>query len=880
MAVVQVAVEANGWVLGVTGDWPASASAFGGGSDTPHPDFPLAPDAAVPRVRVRVSPVSGHRRSGGVVVPDADGERWLVATKPLRRPWPDSSAGDPVLDEVDLGGGLRRVRLALSDRVFAGETIDVDFAADWRLGQPPTSAVPAANGSGRVPVVPICRWATPPYQLVSGVDRFRCDLLVASHYPRNEPDAPHQAIAGLRWFASDGVRVNSGWVTAPSTSGAHGDNLRCWGFEAVLAGLLDGVISVWAHVYPWIGAMRPIGSAATDASGHVANNVASLSVDANAVLHLCHEAVPGARYQRRFAFFDPSGGAVDHTAVVLHPDIAMARAASASSRPRDVSMLMRAMHTANVTLPAANGLPGGARSCDFWEGIVPAGATISTGITPPGSGFGAKEGYLVIRGDPLAADPVGDCRWQTNAASPANMNNARYCLRDLTLLLGGAALLTVPTGPRIAWTDRVRVRGKAGQELATQLVFANSAGPTGTIQFLATQTDWQGYGIGITGSNLRAGLVRNCRTARYSTALVFVSTEQVLDPTVDYRVKVDSFGGWASSGSNAAWAADQMLWSCRSLANNGRFYIPAASVPASSSAGGTGPEDKHVYLRLAVVNSVCVRANVQTGDKLVQIGENAWQEQKDCLWEGNTFVSHRVSFHNDPPQFDADLVQTGVSCRNNFWERISTKADTFSTASANRTGSWEVHYGVGWHGNIIGERSGIGDQFQFEFNGLRHFRPVPAPGPGTPSVANFVDDRSNWGPEAVPPGIDGVGAVGGNYRPAPGSVLSVPGRGAPANIDTDIEGRVRGASFAIGALEPLRSESAHIAPRLALHGLIAGEGRMAPQLQWMGGEAGVHALVGAAPAVRPAGLPAPPPVAEARTLRVPAESQLTLASLF
>ncbi len=800
MAVLQAAVETNGWVLAVTGDWPLSAVHFGGGSDTPHPDFPLGADDVAPKLVLAVSGVRGAVREGGLAVTRTDLTRTLVGTKPLRRPWPDSTQTDPVIDEVDLGGGLRRVRIALSDRLFAGEVVEARFAAGWRSGEPAAVLV-ATNASERVPVVPICRWATPPYQLVSGVASFRVDLLVASHYSRHAGDAAHQAVAGVRWFASDGVRVNSGWVTGASDSTRHGDGLRCWGFDADLSGLSDGVISVWAHVYPWVGEMRAIGSAATGAGGHVADAVASFSASADAVLHLCYEGVPGARYARRFAFFDAVGGAADYTGVVLHASVEVARAAAAVTRPRDVSMLMRAMHAANVTLPAGNGLAGGARSCDFWEGIIPAGMTVQTGTTAPGSGFGAKEGYLLIRGDPAAANPVDECQWATNATTPANLNNARYLIRDLTLRLGGAALMAAPAGARMAWTDRVKVRAKAGQEAGTQVIFTNSSSPAGTVQYVATETDWQGYGVGMMGANLRAGLVRHCRTARYSQALVFVTTEQVYDASINYATKIESFGGWASTGSNAVFVADQMLWGCRSLRNNGRFYIPAPSLTATSSSGGTGPTDRHVYQRFAVVNNLCVRANQMTGEKLIQIGENAWQEQRDTLWEGNSFVSHRASFHNDPPDYYADLVQTGVTCRNNYWERISSKADTFSTQSSTRTGTWEIHYGVGWEGNVIGERSGIGDQFQFEFNGLRHYRPVPAPGPGTVSVAGFLLDNSNWGPNAVPPGIDGVGAGGGDYRPGAGSALLTAGRAGAGSVDRDIDGYARGLLAAVGAVE-------------------------------------------------------------------------------
>lgn len=797
MTLVSATVESNGWVLALTGYWPQSEPSFPA-LVKPHADFPLEPEGPLPKLLVEVAGTPGHTRAGGEAVAHV-WPRTLIGTKPLRRPWPDSTQLAPVLDEADLGDGLRRVRIALSDRVFAGETVQVRLRDGWRAGIG-GGVFAAENLSARVPVPPICRWATGPYALVTGETAMRVDLLVASHYPRHHGAELHQAVAGVRFRVTDGQTVREQWVTAPSTSDAHPDGLRCWGTVLELAGLSAGVVSVSATVFPWIGAPREIGV------GHQPNATAGFIADAETVLPICYDP-DGARYGRRYVFVDAEAGVTVPADVTLADNLAAAKAGTAAA---SLSVALQAMFLANVALPPANGLSGGTRSCDWWEVVLAAGQVHEAGALNVSFGLGAKEGFLVVRGDPDDPDPRANCVLRAMDTTAPSLRNARWWFEDLRIELGGTPLIQIVGFTRI---NRVDVRGRPGFESSgTSLFSSGTTGQNGLGTFVATDFTWLAYGSGTAASSIRPLLMRAGRVAasRYHRGLCLVNIEAVRDPTVDYLATGSTYDfGGVQAESSGVLTADQIAWGLMSIHNNGRFYVPGAA--EGSGVNGTEAAPL-VYRRLAMVNCLCVRSGPNVGFKHIQIGENAWNRQEDCLWEGLTFVGQRTSFHNDPPNHDGDLVQTGVVVRNSFFDRIASKSDTFPTASANRLGSWELHYGVGFEGLVVGERGGNGGIFLFEFYGLKNYQADMFPGAGTASIAGFVDDQSNWGPHAATPGDDGVGpGVGGDYRPT----AALMRRGVAGNVDVDFAGRARAAVPTVGIWE-MEASGLELAPDAGL----------------------------------------------------------------
>jgi hypothetical protein len=245
-----------------------------------------------------------------------------------------------------------------------------------------------------------------------------------------------------------------------------------------------------------------------------------------------------------------------------------------------------------------------------------------------------------------------------------------------------------------------------------------------------------------------------------------------------------------------------MCWGCVSWRNNGYFYNEAITNSLT-----TPPRSE----RWAVVNGLAEGANVTvTGAaKPLKVGETRHIAWTDSLVEGLTAVGRRVSFHNDPPDNGTqDNSATGITVRNSYFDRITSKTDLFgSPAWGGRTGMWEIHWNVGWHGNVNAQRSSLGaEAFAWEYFGRHGFNPSVAPGSGTAAAANFVDDRCNWGLLGVPLGEDGVGPGYGDYRPqAPSPLIE---RGGACSIDVDLAGMARPMAPAAGAFEaPLGSPS-------------------------------------------------------------------------
>ena len=259
MPITAAEVESNGWVLRLT---------LTGAPTVPNTDFgayALDPNGA-PRVSLACSH-PGFTVAGGQAVTSALA-RTLVATVPLRRPVNPASPTVRVLDEADLGGGSIRVRLALSEHVYATDNgLTLAVLAGWRAGEAAASGIAVINGSTLAAPLPIMRWALAPYEVTAGA--FRVSLFVASHHP-----AGFQPVAAVKFTATDGTNVRTQWVTALDTDNSYGDALRC--YTAVLdpasaPALTAGLLRVDAEVYPWLGAMRttdPVRSGTSRVSSH------------------------------------------------------------------------------------------------------------------------------------------------------------------------------------------------------------------------------------------------------------------------------------------------------------------------------------------------------------------------------------------------------------------------------------------------------------------------------------------------------------------------------------------------------------------------------------------------------------------------------------
>ncbi|MGL6044500.1 MAG: hypothetical protein ACRC1J_11300, partial [Sandaracinobacteroides sp.] len=308
MTIVATTIESNGWVLAVRGTWGATPGAWEfGGIDrvdgrflsSAVDQFPLDP-GGTPKIVLSVQD-AGFDRVGGQAVANSNRPRTVIATKAIRRAFPNQSQ----LDETDHGGGERTVRFALSERIYATSVVTTaSFLTNWKQGQAGGATASIANGSTIAAPLPLFRWANEPWPLVQGTvgvpnHSARVELLVGAHHPENNGSDLHQACAAVQLVAYDGTTSKSFWFAAPQTSPLYADNLRCWGGVIDLSGLSAGPITVHATVYPWVGAARATGTS------HSTSATAALATAWGAPFHIAYDPT-GSVYLRKYVFVDPA----------------------------------------------------------------------------------------------------------------------------------------------------------------------------------------------------------------------------------------------------------------------------------------------------------------------------------------------------------------------------------------------------------------------------------------------------------------------------------------------------------------------------------------------------------------------------------------------
>ncbi len=822
MAITAASVEANGWVLRIT--LTGSTGSFA--------SYTLAPDGT-PRVTL-ASAHPGFVKSAGTAVSGTI-NRTLVATKPLRLPVNPASPTVKVIDETDLGGGSIRVRLALSEHVYATDTaLTLAVLAGWRTGEGAASGIAVTNNSTVAAPLPIFRWALAPYDVTNA--SFRLSLFVTSHHPVGlEP------VAGVKFTATDGTTVKTIWATTLGTDNSHSDNLRCYTVSidpATATALTAGLLRCDAEVYPWLGAMRSTDAAGTRSMS--ALGTAGFASAAQTPFVIGYDPA-GTRYGGQFLFVDPAGTSTA-AANMVQASHAAAKALATAARPANLATAIQALYLANRTLAAANGQASQARAADGAQIAFAAGTHAGPGSTAVTAGVTTAEIPVRLVGDPDNSDPRSNVIVQTGTS--ANIRITRARLANLRLEIGTTTLVNSTV---IYWLlDNIEVRGKSGQETNSVAPFAPSV-PAGQWNIAATRVKWWRSGSRLYGTTLRVNLARACEASRRVEALAafrhrFISSsEDTSGPTNE-----NGIGGWGSVTDIGA--AEDVIVAFNDLRSmRGRAWQPQAL--AAATAGTPNPS----YRRLVFQNNVCERIGSDP-QPFWSLGEDESATMSYIVIEGNSFVGERSNtLYSDPlpttnTETNSLLNQAYVNrVANNAYDWLPTKHDDFADpqtqtvrTAAGVTGAtgyrpqmieaWSVTYGVGFEGNYDAGRTGSGS-FAFEYPGRGSTQTTG----GAPAYAS---DRS----------LLGTGAGGGDYKPAANSPLA--GRGVRSNSDRDFNGDTRllpvsagGIQVSASALAPLSAVSAHRAAAaglalvlpLATAGSRHGQRAVAPGVGWAGG---------------------------------------------
>ena len=762
-SITSAQVEANGWVLALTGTFaPGTFS-----------DYTLLPDAVLPRLVLRSSS-PGYVQSGGQAVAGTK-VRLTPATKPLRLPVNLASPTVSVIDEAELGGGLRRVRIALADLIYATDTgLTLDVVAGWRTGEGSASALPVTNNSTVAAPEPIFRWAWYPFEVVNGV--FRLSAVVVSHYPNGT-----QPVAGVKFSVTDGTTVKSYWATSVGTDNRAGDNLRCYTVEvdpATATALTAGQLRCDLEAYPWLGTPRSTDPAGTRSM--VDLRTAARASGAQTPLMVAYDPA-GDRYSNMWVMLDPAGGSTTPAAGMVAANLAAAKAVV--TKAANVSVAIQAGYLLNKSLPAANGGSAITRSISGLTIVVPAGVEAEMGTQSVTSGTNNDEAFVRIIGDPDDPNPRVNCVTRSNnsVSVPPTIRVVRLLLKDLTVKLGETRY---SNGPGYVVTDNCEVLAKTGFEADSTATISGFSAPTGQMSAAMVRTRWWKTAIQMSASTSRVALARGCQWSRTLRAPVILTGQWIAadDPTVssqqnacgNYNVALD-LGGCEDT---------IIAWNDLRRTTNRAILT---TFPTAATAGTTYASCR----RFVLMGNILERIGLGSPDPFLSIGEGQALTVSYTILEGNTFVGERANLdYNDPPSASASINSEYVCNRRAYlaadWKPM--KHDAFNDGTygyrPHLIGGWSMLYGVMHEGNWDGLRAASSPgSFRIEFPGLRSVQTSEATNP------LYTDDRC----------ILTTNTGGGDYRPASGSPLL--GRVVNSNMDRDLSGAVRGVGSPAGALE-------------------------------------------------------------------------------
>lgn len=799
MTITSASIEANGWVLSLvhTGGVGSFAS------------YALDPDGA-PRVTLTTgSP--GFATSGAAAVA-ATTSRTLVATKPLRKPVEATNAGvrsAKTIDETDLGGGSTRVRLALSQHVYASDTaLTLSVAAGWRSGEAAASGIAVTNTSTLAAPSPIARWSDVPYQRRTGP--FDLEVVAFSHHPNGL--AP---LAGVRFTATDGTNTATAWATALSTSpryagGGTGVGVRVYTVTidpatATPAPLTEGLIRCDFKACPWIGPARasnPLDTALATVASSTTPSMTGLTTagfgqGAQVPFVVAYDPA-GTWLPQVYAYVATGGATVASTALIS------SNPATAAATPcADLVTARASMKLLNRVVAARNGQAASAAGAT--DGLTvryTAGTYVGPGTGSVATGVSTTCTWEIVEGDPAAADPRSSCILQQ--ATSGNVRASRTRFRNMTLELGPAALV-----PSLhAWADNVTLRGKAGSEATTSAAF--SAGGNGA-NFFTNCRYWKHGSSIIYGTQAQPTLARNCEVERAIGAITVLNCTR-LPSAVTGVLAINSSQG---TGDIAGASQDRIVVGNDLKYLNGTYGWSYSATPNASAGAAALGTTYPVFTRQVFANNI-VELSGASQILFVNVGEGSAAVSTYNIIEGNTLVGDRVNFFYDvgtaanvAATDAASAIALGNRIANNVFDQHSIKADFFDEINVktqraaagdprlhgyrpNATGSWAALYGVGFIDNVI-LRGNPHVEFLHEYEGLNTPNyTVDTGGPGDPKFAN---DQSGTD---VPTGFFTQRGGGGDYTPLAGSPLI--GRGRAANIDRDQAGGVRSVPFTVGAI--------------------------------------------------------------------------------
>lgn len=760
--IVSAEVEDNGFVLAITLE-DVSAGTFS--------SYTLDPNGT-PRVSL-TSSHPGFTQSSGEAVP-ATLSRSIIGTVPLRLPVNLASPTVAVIDEEDIGSGQTKVRIALSNHIYATDTdLTLDVLAGWRTGEDAATGISVTNNSTLAAPIPIFRWTRLPIQVVEGT--FRISLLAVSHHPIG-----FNPVAGVKFTVTDGTNTKTVWATELGTDNDYGDNLRCYTVEvdpSTATTLTAGLLRCDAEVYPWLGAMR-----STDPSGlRSMTNLRRLAGrDSAAELPFAVAYDPaGTRYSNQWVVIDSVNGTATAAAAMVQTTLAEAKAVAPASKPRSLECALQALYLTNKSLSAANGGDSYTRVCDGARIVLSSGVNLltSTAVT---SGLQAAETPVRIIGDPDDADPRANCILRSTSFAP-QMRVFRMQYENCTLETGEANALNLNAFS--VYLDNVEVRARAGQGASSGSILSSTL-LDNTYSMSAVRTRWWKAAMGMNTATQRFGLIRNCEFSRSARAFCLLTSRNI-GPDDDTLTNGSPSIGNFDVPADLGGVEDSII------AYNDMRRARITTIAFAGVSAGVAGTTYVSTRRQVVMGNVFEMVSPLGAGPFFALGEGVAASIHYNIFENNTFVGERCNFiYNDPASasssVNSDIFANRIA--NNYFDWNPTKHDNYLDGTygyrPHLIGGWSTYMGVMHEGNYSAGRSATPvSDFLYWYPGLRSTYRTVTTSPGV------TDDRSRFG----------ANTGNGDYRPAAGSPLL--GRMTNSNTDRDFNNNPRTTGSPAGAFE-------------------------------------------------------------------------------
>jgi hypothetical protein len=697
--------------------------------------------------------------------------RRLYVTKALRKRYNVAYIAPYPADELVTGATLT-LRLALSDSIYAGETVTCAVGAGlYTQASTPTAAFSgsATNNStlthdlSRV----IANWSWPGWVRINsslagdGTNNADGSVTVrAVAYHRGARDG--KPVASVLFRISDGTTTRTATATAMTRDLAFGDAEAVTEYVGTFtADQIDDfpngtVVSLNFSAYPWHGGASGVLDTASTGFSQPS------PMPSPRTLLIDHAGT----YGTSAAVVDPVEGNDTTCAAVAESAFDPLSPPVACATINRAALVIRTRNNTSHSRGDAAGVIYLAAGSHAWTGS-------SNTIT------GVSNVWTVIR--PLPGVAREDVRIDSMSGNPHIGNGTKVKLQNVTLDIGSSPTSVFTSTSQYVWLDDCDLTSNA-----TSATFQAASYFVTRSVIRACRTCLQ-----IFGASHPALSRGNTVTAAYANNLS------------GYTVIGNSITGNAtmafSFSQTGTTATIQPIIAYNRMLNASITSSSVLSFLATSGSAIGGVIVQNVIEYTPVGSTYVVRV---AGD-----GSTVTPVRNIMLWHNTITGGSTARGSNDTGT--VPVIRQLWSEVGNIYSAVIIRSDTTTTSNAARVGNWSVLFGVGGYGNMFTQGVGA-TQFQPEFAGISsdvpriaknaNFQSTFQPpswehGSRSPDFVQFFDRRSSDGLNA--------GAGGGDYHLMAGSPAArlVPAGMAVLPFDLDGVARKNNGEGAAGAYE-------------------------------------------------------------------------------